>query len=235
MEMQSIMTHDQTQIGVTEKAHQNYEFLTGRCGHYLRKRTRLFEACVKVESNPELPEMKESAKWIAPKIPYAVIAECLAFFRAVWAEHGTEAIALLFLEDGKWSASAPPQMVGPASLSYESVQLGQRPVGSIHSHGAMRAFHSGTDLRDASEFDGIHLVVGRFDLPNPEFAAALHVNGKQFPLDPQEIVDGLPKPEPDGLYHPWLAMLTKASQFKATKLSNEEEEDEDLWQDFMEL
>lgn len=235
MEMQSTMTHAQTQTDVTKKTHQSYEFLTGHDGHYLRKRTRLFEACVQVESNPELPEMKESAKWIAPKIPYAVIAECVAFFRAAWAEHGTEAIALLFLDDGKWSASAPPQTAGPASLSYESVQLGQRPVGSIHSHGAMRAFHSGTDLRDASEFDGIHLVVGRLDLPNPEFAAALHVNGKQFSIDPAEIVAGLPKPEPAGLYHPWLAMLTKASQFEKPEFHNDEEEDEDLWRHFMEL
>lgn len=235
MEMQSTTTHQQPQVDFTRKAPQSYEFLTGRDGHYLRKRTRLFEACVQVESNPELPEMKESVKWLAPKIPYAVIADCVAFFRAVWAEHGTEAIALLFLDNGKWSASAPPQTAGSASLSYKGNPYGRRPVGSIHSHGAMKAFHSGTDLRDASEFDGIHLVVGRLDLPSPEFAAALHVNGRQFQLDPQAIIDGLPKPEPAGLWHPWLDMVTKANPLERMKISNDEEEGEELWRHFMEL
>ena len=215
---------------------QSYEFLTGRDGHYLRKRTRLFEACVRTPSNPNISELQESAKWLAPKIPYAVIADCVAFFRAVWAEHGSEAIALLFLEDGKWSAEAPQQTVGSASLSYGSLPQGRRPVGSIHSHGAMKAFHSGTDIRDAGEFDGVHLVVGRLDLPNPEFAAAFHINSRQFQLDMQEIVDGLPEPASAGLWHPWLEMVRKSKPPVPQQFKNlDEDEEEDLWERFMEL
>jgi hypothetical protein len=216
------MARNQTQEGVRVKLQQSHEFLTGHDGHYLRKRTRLFDACVKTPVNPEMPVMQESAKWIAPKIPYAVIADCIAFFRAVWAEHGSEAIALLSLENDRWNAQAPMQEVGPASLSYESIP-GLRPVGSIHSHGSMKAFHSGTDLQDASEFDGIHIVVGRLDLPNPEFVAALHVNGKQFPADIREIVEGLPLPQPSGLWHPWLSAVQSTSK------------EEDIWPTFMEF
>jgi len=182
-----------------------------------------------------MPEIQESAKWLAPKIPYAVVADCVAFFRAVWAEHGSEAIALLFLEDGKWSAEAPQQAVGPASLSYGSLPQGRRPVGSIHSHGAMKAFHSGTDLRDAEEFDGVHLVVGRLDLPCPEFPASLHVNGRQFQLDMKEIVDGLPEPMSAGLWHPWLEKVKKERPPMREQFKNLDEEDEELWERFMEL
>ena len=99
----------------------------------------------------------------------------------------------------------------------------------------MRAFHSGTDLRDASEFDGVHLVVGRLDLPSPEFATALHVNGRQFQLEAKEIVDGLPAPQKAELWHPWLDMVTKANPLERMKPSNDEEEDEDLWRHFMEF
>lgn len=219
-------------VGVKESG---YEFLTGREGHYLRKRSKLFEACVRIELNPDLPEIKESAIWLAPKIPYPIVASCVSFFRAVWAEHGTEAIALLFLEDREWSASAPEQVAGPASLSYSAMK-GRRPAGSIHSHGAMRAFHSGTDLRDAEEFDGIHLVVGRLDLSNPEFASALHVNGRQFVMEPKEVVDGLPEPSSEGVWHPWLEKVKTAAPTEQEKgrVNQFEEEDDELWDRLME-
>ena len=234
MEMPTSTAPLQQQDATRESLKQSYEFLTGRDGHYLRKRTRLFEACVRTPNNPEMPELQESAKWLAPKIPYAVIADCVAFFRAVWAEHGSEAIALLFLEDGIWSAEAPQQSVGPAALSYGSLPQGRRSVGSIHSHGAMRAFHSGTDLRDAEEFDGVHLVVGRLDLPCPEFASALHVNGRQFVMDPKEIVDGLPEPMSAGLWHPWLEKVRKERPPALERITNLDEEDEELWDRLLE-
>ena len=234
MEMPSSTAQRQPQDTVVKNPNQSYEFLTGKDGHYLRKRTRLFEACVKTPNNPEMPEIGESAKWLAPKMPYAVIADCVAFFRAVWAEHGSEAIALLFLEDSKWSAEAPQQAVGPASLSYGSLPAGRRPVGSIHSHGAMKAFHSGTDMRDAEEFDGVHLVVGRLDLPSPEFVAALHINGRQFQLDIKEIVDGLPEPMSAGLWHPWLDMVKKSHPPAIERFKHLDEEDEELWDRLME-
>ena len=185
----------------------SYQYMTGKDGHYLKKRTRLFDAVVKVDVNPDLPVIEESATFTAQKIPYAVLAEAIAFFRAVWAKTGAEAIVLLWFDKGQWSVHAPAQIVGPASLKYGRLQNGLTPVGSIHSHGAMGAFHSGTDRNDAAEFDGVHIVVGRLDRAVPELAVALHVNGKGFDLEPEQVIEGLPVAAVKEDDHPWLEMV----------------------------
>ena len=75
----------------------------------------------------------------------------------------------------------PDQKVSLASVSHtlDAARLpaGSRVVGSIHSHGAFGAWASAIDEDDEAEFDGLHIVVGRFDR-RPAYSAAIAVDGR---------------------------------------------------------
>ncbi len=185
--------------------------IIGRDGFYLRKANRLFECTVRVPSAPELEAVEEKAVWLAPKIPYAVIEEALEFFCAVHDAYGSEAIAMLTLRDGKWGVVAPAQKVSPAHLDYEVDAKECRGLaGTIHSHGSMGASFSGTDHRDVTDFDGVHIVLGRIAMPVPQIAAGVYANGRLFEFRPEDIIEGLDSKAEAPKQHPWMAKVVRA-------------------------
>ncbi len=180
-------------------------------GFYLRKQSQLFNALVKVENIPEFESVKESLTWTAPALPYSLIEEALEFFRAVYDQHEAEAIALLTLNDDIWGNVVPEQKVSRASLDYQMPKL-TGLAGTIHSHGNMDAFFSGTDHKDVAGFDGLHIVLGKIDRRVPRIKAGVYVNGRLFEFEPKDIISELPAEHIVNTDHPWLTKVKTQSR-----------------------
>ena len=187
-------------------------YIIGRQGFYLRKSSGLYDCTVKVPELPEYGEVKESVNWTAAKLPWELIEQTLDFFRAVYMKYQAEAIVLITYDDGVWDISVPKQIVKSAHLRYKSVDK-VTPVGTIHSHCNMGAFFSGTDDNDVTNFDGLHIVLGRISLPFPEIASAVYVNGRMFECRPQEIISDMPgHSKVKANRHPWLKQVKPAGR-----------------------
>ena len=127
-------------------------------------------------------------------------------------KYQAEAIVLITYDDGVWDISVPKQVVKSAHLRYKSVDK-VTPVGTIHSHCNMGAFFSGTDDNDVTNFDGLHIVLGRISLPFPEIASAVYVNGRMFECRPQEIISDMPGySKVKANRHPWLKQVKPAGR-----------------------
>lgn len=181
---------------------ENYAYIVARGGFYIFKRNGLFESCTLIDEIPELAEQKETFVLKANKIPYQLIKEVMAFFYAVHKEHKSEAVVLLCYEDEKWSVYVPEQTALACSVKYEN-NNGKRFVGSIHSHPGFGTFASGTDDRDEANFDGIHLIISRFEEVMPELACYVVINGRRFQVEPGEVIDAIPNPS-QMVPHEWL-------------------------------
>ncbi|MFH1021804.1 MAG: hypothetical protein V1809_00270 [Planctomycetota bacterium] len=185
-------------------------YVVGKNGVFLRKVTRLFESVSKVESLPEFEEVRETAVWTAPRIPYRLVQEALEFFRAVEAAHQSESIVLLSLEKTGWNIHVPNQTVSPCRLEYklDGDSASKSPVGTIHSHCEMSAFFSGRDVADVIHFDGVHLVLGKIGQNVPEIAASVATGGRTIELSPETVIEGIPAaPDTVKTPHPWLAKV----------------------------
>src|SRR3972149_1761004 len=88
---------------------ESYAYITAKGGHYLFKRGEMFDACVKVDEIPDLPEQEEFIELKTTKIPFELIEQTLAFFQKVYDKYGTEAMVLLTYEEKKWGLYVPAQ------------------------------------------------------------------------------------------------------------------------------
>ena len=74
-------------------------------------------------------------------------------------------------------------------------------VGTIHSHCDFGAFHSGTDIGDEEDFDGLHVTFGHNNLVEFSISATIVVNGNRLQVDPLEVLEGIePVVGKDGKY-----------------------------------
>lgn len=140
-----------------------------------------------------------------PKIPYPVLDEIITFFRYVFTEYGNaEAIVLLWYnpETKKWDIEVPKQEVASASLDYDRKEeeieqrrnKGFKLIGTIHSHGSMGAFHSGTDDHDEFGFDGLHITIGKV-MMQPQFSCRYIMKDWYKMMEPKEVFERLPEQE----------------------------------------
>lgn len=187
----SIKTYLAGQQQVPEN--ENYAYIVAKDGFYIFKRNGLFESCTMIDEIPHLAEQKETFVLRAKKIPYQLIKEVMAFFYAVHKEHKSEAVVLLCYEKEEWAVYVPEQSASVTSVKYES-NGNKRFVGSIHSHPGFGTFASGTDDRDEANFDGIHLIISRFEEVMPELACYVVINSRRFQIEPGEVIDGIPNP-----------------------------------------
>jgi hypothetical protein len=101
---------------------------------------------------------------------------------------------VLVWRDGCSTSSYCRQKVTSVSVSFDvrpgDVPPGWRVVGSMHSHGAFRAYASTTDEDDEAELDGLHVVVGDLGGRSIGYAAAVVVDGVRFDLKPSRPSSG---------------------------------------------
>jgi len=163
------------------------------------EKTVLLEVCQRLGPGADLEELGdfegEGVVFHAPRIPRAELLQVEAFFRAVYQKHRAEAVVFLYFsphDGGIWRFVAPEQEVTAGGLKWTSPgppPAGWYLAGSFHSHGSMGAFHSGTDDHDELGWDGVHVTIGKINLPHPEYAASLVIGGSRVKIDIEDIVE----------------------------------------------
>lgn len=186
-------------------------------GIFLHKAMPYWKAVVPVEKIPSiaggkpalsrlerglLQEGKSSLELLLPPIPGETVKTIVRFFAWVYGEHRTEALVLVWWNEGNRSyvLSAPPQEIAPGGVHYR-IPPREKPgclIGTFHSHGALGAFHSSVDVCDERFFDGIHGTLGSFSAwagGKRSFSLSLQaaINDTRFALEPTEWMEGLMK------------------------------------------
>lgn len=163
-------------------------------GIYLHKETGIITALVKVKGISFLEKLQPNVTLNLPKLPPELIVKSLLFFRRVYQRYKAEAIVLLhYSQENGFLVHCPEQKIGGVSVDYNSSERfeGYQLVGTIHSHSDFGAFHSGVDKKDERYFDGIHLVIGKVNLPYFTFKSSIVVNNNRFKMKPEGIIRGI--------------------------------------------
>ncbi len=147
-----------------------------------------------------------------PKIPNNVIEKLDHFFREVHNQIGTEAV-IMFTYDTQylksdepnkgWGFLVPAQKNTAANCDYDpSTVMDDKPhddvvlVGTAHSHPLMDAYCSGTDQKDQSKFDGIHITFGwKHGKKSTDYHITLQMQGQVYEYNPEDIFEDPPKVE----------------------------------------
>lgn len=150
-----------------------------------------------------LPDINNEVEYSGPKVDAASLATSELIFQQVWNEYKTESEVILYRRntDGKWYIRLPKQVVSSISVKYDLDDTdpwfsGGKKVappkesdvtlfGTIHSHGSLSAFFSGTDNRDHQEVTGVHIVYGLFiEEVLPSYPARVTVS----PITPDRVM-----------------------------------------------
>jgi hypothetical protein len=181
-------------------------------GWKLFKRNGISTALIAVESVSGVASLRQRTDFTASKLPLDLVRKVTAWFEAVYRKHRSEAVGYLYYQPttGEWDFIPPTQTATGASADYESApkREGWQVVGTIHSHGSMSAFHSGTDDRDEQHFDGVHLTVGKVDSV-PEYSCSIVVQGQRTTFQPHELIDGMAPA--NAIPDTWLAAVKESA------------------------
>ncbi len=172
-------------------------YLLTRDGLFLVKRTPFFEAAVPVAGIPWLAPQEPEVRLGGAPLPAELLLQALAFFRAVYARHRSEAVALLAWRPASqaYELVIPHQTVGGGHCDYQvrDFPAGLVRLGTIHSHAGLEAFHSERDDSDERFEDGFHLTVGNLD-GDLTLACSVVVQGYRGLLPPESLFSPYPIP-----------------------------------------
>lgn len=178
-----IPIHIKKAKGATKPPASSY-YIAARNGLFLKKEMWWVSATVPVAKVETLDVQGTEAKLLLPKLPVEIIARSLRLAKVVYDTSQSEVCLLLhYGEKAGYQLTVPAQTVTPVSVDYEaSARLPDSLcVGTIHSHGALHAFHSETDHVDEETADGVHITLGNVDsYPQFSLSAELTVNGNRF-------------------------------------------------------
>ncbi len=164
-------------------------------GIYLKKRLGVMESIAPVKEISILQSIDAMAKMHIRKIPAKQSKQVVNFFKAVYAEHYAEAIVLLFYNQKTkhHKIICPFQEVSGGSADYnKAISIeGYDMIGTIHSHAAMSAFHSGIDDADEKSFDGLHITFGNMRDDDISISASIVANGYRVIVDPRDYINQL--------------------------------------------
>ena len=181
--------------GQTEMPKDDVFYIIGKEGIFLKKTIGVMDSLAPVSQISTLQSVAASAQMRITKIPGPKFAKVIEFFRAVYDEYYGEAIVLLFYDEEKKTHTImpPQQKVTAAGCDYNrGVTIdGLTMIGTIHSHAAMSAFHSGTDDKDEESFDGLHITIGNMRDPEVSISASIVANGYRIMIDPSDYVEQL--------------------------------------------
>ncbi len=172
-------------------------YLLTKDGLFLVKRTPFFEAAVPAAGIPWLEPMVPGVQLSGPPLPAGLLLQALAFFRAVYSRHRSEAVALLAWrpETRTYELVIPHQTVGGGHCDYQvrDFPAGLVRLGTIHSHAGVEAFHSERDDADELHEDGFHLTIGNLD-GDLTLACSVVVQGHRAILPPERLITPYPIP-----------------------------------------
>lgn len=162
-------------------------------GVYLKKKLGVMESIAPVKTISILKSIETMAKMHVRKIPATKAQQIINFFKAVYKEYYGEAIVLLFYnqELKKYKIICPKQEVSGGGADYNKAIVidGWDMIGTIHSHAAMSAFHSGIDDKDEESFDGLHITFGNMRDDDISVSASIVANGFRVIVDPRDYIN----------------------------------------------
>ena len=191
--------------------HGNY-YLVAANGFWLHKDTGIVKAFVPVDNISVLEDLDAEGfvQCLLPKLPAKHVWRIKTFFKNVVAKHHSEASTSLYYnkETKEFRIHVPKQTVSHGGVQYRREALTHIEgmenflcVGTIHSHCDFGAFHSGTDISDEEDFDGLHCTFGHNNLDEFSISATVAVNGIRMLVDPLSVLEGIePVPGRDGFY-----------------------------------
>jgi len=170
-------------------------YLVGKNGIFVRKKLGLINSLTKVDKISFLKDIEPFVEITIPKIPAIEFEKTVKFFREIYNKYSSEAMVLIAMknDDSEIKVFAPKQEVAGASMTYEPINLdGYYLVGTIHSHGSMGAFHSGVDIDDENDFDGLHITIGNVNSKD-KFSVSVEavVNGYREKVAPSKYIEGI--------------------------------------------
>lgn len=179
-----------------------------------------------VQNAIKLDKIKPSVTLTLPLMPYELITKIEQFFRKVHDKLDTEATVILTYDnafkntgspsDG-WGVLIPKQENTAMACEYKPESIATLipnnttyVVGTVHSHPEMPAYASGTDHKDQSAEDGLHITIGWQPPGNhTEYHIGLAVGGEEWTLQPSQVFAPAPKPpEYEGI-DAWMEEVTK--------------------------
>lgn len=196
--------------GKTKPPKDDIYYIVGKSGVFLKKKIGIVESITPVNQISILNDVQVSAKLkLKSKIRLQDISKVITFFKKVYENEKAEAMVVMLYNEkfGTYLFDAPDQEVTAGGIKYsqEQIILSENFIrlGTIHSHGSMSAFHSGTDRNDEFNWDGLHITIGHitgndiFDITGD-----VVINGTRFTIpDLTEYIEGIEKviqqePEP---------------------------------------
>jgi PRTRC genetic system protein A len=181
--------------GQEEMPQDDVFYIVAKEGVFLKKKLGIMESIAPVDNISILDSVSTMAKLHIRRISGKNFGKVINFFKAVYKEHRSESIVLLFYDEAKkrYKIFPPRQKVTAASLDYNRgiTVDGMTMIGTIHSHGSMSAFHSGTDDDDEKSFDGLHITIGDVDDEEVSISASIIANGYRFMVEPSEYITNL--------------------------------------------
>ena len=172
-------------------------YLLTRDGLFLVKSTPFFAAAVPARGIPWLEAQEPEVRLTAPPLPASLLLQALAFFRAVYSRHKSEALVLLCWREAApaYELVIPHQTVGGGHCDYEIKEFppGLMRLGTIHSHAAVEAFHSERDENDERYEDGFHLTLGNID-GDLTLSCSVVVQGLRGQIPPERLFTPYPIP-----------------------------------------
>jgi len=177
-------------------------FLVSGNGLWLHKDTGIVRAFVPVDNISVLQDLdaKTQVGMSIPKLPANHVYKIKKFFQEVVATFRSEAATVLYYnkQTGDFKIQITDQFVSHGGVQYKRIGLSHTEemanylrVGTIHSHCDFGAFHSGTDIGDEEDFDGLHCTFGHNDKEQFSITASIVVNGNRLEVDPMTVLEGV--------------------------------------------
>lgn len=170
-------------------------YIIGKEGIFLKKKLGVMESLAPVKNISILKSVATSATMHIPKIPGPIVAKIIEFFKAVYKEHRSESVILVFYNEitKKFKMVPPHQKVTASAIDYNRGLTidGMTMIGTFHCHASMSAFHSGTDDDDEKHFDGLHITIGDADEEFVSISASIVANGYRVMVEPTDYMENL--------------------------------------------
>ena len=179
-------------------------FVVAGNGIFMHKDHALIRCFTKVDQIGVLSNLEQDLQLESkiPKVPVKHIVKIKEFFRRVVELHHSEACAKLYYKAdiNDWKIEVSRQRANHSRVEYDknfnTTTKGSEfenylCVGTIHSHCDFGAFHSGVDIHDEEEFDGIHGTFGNNDKDEFTVSASIVINGARTKVDPMAMFEGL--------------------------------------------
>ncbi len=176
-------------------------YVVGSNGIFAHIPNKVGRSLVKVDGISGLEPVRSFIMPKLPKLPARIVNQAYTFFRKVYERHQSESGLVLFYNEAKkdFLLWCPNQEVSHGSCNYdrndyggnEPALVGYNIVGSIHSHADFGAFHSGTDIHDEIDFDGLHITIGNVNTDAFSMCASVAIAKEREQVEPEFCAHGL--------------------------------------------